>query len=107
MPPSSFASPVGMTTGKVSIAMDIDSRHEAGPDGQGDRRDGFLPKKLLPPGSCQQPENSVTSYRSMSWVLECLWSEHPLIIESLGRYKLQVLEQTCSWMASLRPSGKT
>lgn len=43
----------GMTTGEGSITKDIDSRPGAGPHGQGDRRDGFLPKILLPVGSSQ------------------------------------------------------
>ncbi|XP_046497420.1 transcription factor 19 isoform X4 [Equus asinus] len=45
--------PEGMTTGEGSITKDIDSRPGAGPHGQGDRRDGFLPKILLPVGSSQ------------------------------------------------------
>lgn len=34
----------GITIGEVPIAMDMEPRPEAGPHGQGDRRDGFLPK---------------------------------------------------------------
>ncbi|XP_045682049.1 transcription factor 19 isoform X2 [Phyllostomus hastatus] len=41
----------GMTTGQGSTAMD--SRSGTGPHGKGDRRDGFLPKIMLPSGSCQ------------------------------------------------------
>ncbi|KAF6116537.1 transcription factor 19 [Phyllostomus discolor] len=41
----------GMTTGQGSTAMD--SRSGTAPHGKGDRRDGFLPKIMLPSGSCQ------------------------------------------------------
>ncbi|XP_015104214.1 transcription factor 19 isoform X1 [Vicugna pacos] len=42
----------GMTAGEGSMAMDVNSRPGASPHGQGDRRDGFLPKILLHLGSC-------------------------------------------------------
>lgn len=43
----------GMTQEKGPLLWIINLRPGAGPCGQGDRRDGFLPKILLPPGSYQ------------------------------------------------------